>query len=192
MRKRTVLGDAGLGTPVLVLGPLPGQVEADIDQGVVAAADVGEVDADLAVVDLAQAAAPLPLHADRGGALLGEGRRVEDEDPVGATQLLAHLAGQFGEPGVVVPGGLADELLQRLAVLVVQVGDGLDVLVLQAGDQARDIVAGMLGLFAALEQFDKRVEEAFEPGQNAAEDAGIDLGVGQEVVAAGSKAAFHR
>ncbi|HKB38161.1 MAG TPA: hypothetical protein VKD72_17065 [Gemmataceae bacterium] len=90
-----------------------------------------------------------------------------------------------------VPGGLADELLQRLALLVMEVGDGLDVLVLQVGEQAGDLVAGVQPLFATLEGFDERLEEAFQAGQHAAEDAGIDLGVGQELVATGSKAVSH-
>src|SRR5262249_31989123 len=185
-------GDPRPGPPPFVAGPRLGQVQADIDQGVLAAADVGQVDADLAVVDLAQAAAPLPLHPDRGTPLLGEGRRVEDQHAVGAAQLLADLASQLGEPGLVGPRGLADELLQRLAFLVVQVGDGLDVLVLQRGDQAGDVVAGVGCLLAPLEVLDEGVEEAFQAGQDAAGDAGIDFGVGQEVVAAGGPAAFHR
>jgi hypothetical protein len=51
--------------------------------------------------------------------------------------LFADLPGQFRKPGAVVPGRLADELLQGLPFLVVQVGNGLDVLVLQVGQQAR-------------------------------------------------------
>jgi hypothetical protein len=46
----------------------------------------------------------------------------------------------------------------------------------------------MLALFAPLEQLDEGVEEALQPGQDAAEETGIDFGVGQELVAAGSKA----
>ena len=46
--------------------PLSGQEEAKIDQGMVAAGDVTEVDADLAVVHLAQTTAPLALHSDSG------------------------------------------------------------------------------------------------------------------------------
>ena len=91
-----------------------------------------------------------------------------------------------------VPGRLADELLQRLPLLVVQVGDGLDVLVLQVGYQPGDVGACVAALFAPLEQLDEGVEEAFQPGQHATEDAGIDFGVGQELVTACGKAAFHR
>ena len=192
MRKRTPRGIPARVQALLVGGPLLGQVQADVDQGVVVAADVGEVDADLAVVDLAQAAAPLALDADRSSALLGEGRWVEDEDAVGTAQLLTHLPGQLREPGVVVPGRLADKLLQRLAFLVVEVGDGFDVLVFEVGNQARDIRMGMLPLFAPLEPFDEGVQEAFQSRPHAAEDAGIDFSVGQQLVAAGSKAAFHR
>src|SRR5262249_39545283 len=105
---------------------------------------------DLAVVDLAQPATPLPLDANRSGPFLGEGGRIEDQDAFRAAQLLANLTNQFGDHGAVVPGGLADELLEGFARLVVQVGNGLDVLVLEVGDQAGDVVSGMGVLFAAL------------------------------------------
>ena len=68
---------------------------------------------------------------------------------------MTHLPGQLRQPGVVFPRRLADELLQRLAFLVVEVGDRFDVLVRQVGDQARDIRLGMLRLLAPLEPFDE-------------------------------------
>jgi hypothetical protein len=71
------------------------------------------------------------------------------------------------------PGGLADELLQRPPLLVVPVGDRLGVLVLQVGDQAGDVGAGVPALLAALGQRDEGAEEALQPGQHAAQDAGM-------------------
>src|SRR4051812_30953660 len=50
----------------------------------------------------------------------------------------------------------------------------------------------MLGLFAPLEVLDEGFEEAFQAGQDAAGGAGVDFGVGQELVQAGGTAAFHR
>jgi hypothetical protein len=50
----------------------------------------------------------------------------------------------------------------------------------------------MVGLLAPLEVLDEGVEEAFPAGQDAPGDAGIDRCVGQELVAAGGAAAFHR
>jgi hypothetical protein len=47
-------------------------------------------------------------------------------------------------------------------------------------------------LFAPLEQLDEGVEEALQSRQDTAKETGIDFGVSQEVVAAGSKAALHR
>jgi hypothetical protein len=47
-------GHSGPLPPSFATGPLFGQVEADIDQGVLAEGDVAEVDPNLAVVDLAQ------------------------------------------------------------------------------------------------------------------------------------------
>src|SRR6516164_5758184 len=102
---------AGLLATTFPLSPLLGQVQADIDQGVLAAGDVAEVDADLAVVDLAQPAAPLPLYAHRFAAFLGEGRRVKNEYRVG-----------------LAPFRLADELLQALAFAVVQAMDSMSLL----------------------------------------------------------------
>ena len=118
-----------------VLGPLLGQVEPDIDQGVLVVRGVGHEDADLAVVDLAEPPEPLPLHARRGVALLGEARGVEDDHAVGGADRPAHLAGQLAQQRPVVPGGRADEVLQAVPLLVVAVGDGLGVLVLQVGDE---------------------------------------------------------
>src|ERR1700675_3965399 len=108
-------GNAGLLATATVTCPLAWHIQTEVDQGMFLGADVGQVDADLAVVDLAQPAAPLPLHADRSGALLGEGGGVEDQDALWAAQLLADLAGQLGDHGEVVPRRLADELLQGFA-----------------------------------------------------------------------------
>ena len=107
------------------------------------AGDVAQVDADLAVLDLSEASAPLALDADGLGALLGEGGGGEDEDAVGLAQLGPDLAGQLGDEGPVVPEYLADELLESLAFAVVQVGDGLDILASQVGEQAADVVVGV-------------------------------------------------
>ena len=117
-----------------VLGPLPGQVEPEVDQGMLGIADVAQEDADLAVLDLAEPAAPLPLHADRGGSLLGEGRGVEHEHGVAAADGVGDLTGQLVDEGVVVPGHLADEALDGLAVEVVAVGDRLGVLAIEVGE----------------------------------------------------------
>ena len=101
-------------------------------------ADIAQVDADLTVLDLAQAAAPLPLDTD-GGVPLGEGRRSRTRTPLGLPTP-AHPTGQLAEPAR-VPGRLADELLQWPPWLVMEVGDGLDVLVLQVGIAPGDISA---------------------------------------------------
>src|SRR6516162_11380898 len=71
----------GLVTAAFPLGPLLGQVQADIDQRMFPSGDVTQVNADLTVVDLAQPAAPLSLHADGLLALLGEGRGSKTSTP---------------------------------------------------------------------------------------------------------------
>src|SRR4051794_24682956 len=63
-------GHAGLVHAHAIPGPLPGQVEAGIDQGVALVRDVSQVDAELTVLEFAQAAAPLAGDADGLLALL--------------------------------------------------------------------------------------------------------------------------
>ena len=90
-----LLGDPALLPALAILGPLGGQIEPEIDQGVLDIGDVAEVDADLAVLDFAEAAAPLSLDADGGVPLLGKCRGVEDEHGVGAADDGGDLAVQF-------------------------------------------------------------------------------------------------
>src|SRR3954469_21112761 len=104
---------------------------------------VGHEDADLAVVDLAVAATPLPRHADRLGPLLGERRGVEDEHAIGFAQVLADLTCQGGKQRPVVPRYFPDELLQALAPLVVKIADRLAGLALELGQEPRHVGGGM-------------------------------------------------
>ena len=65
-----------------ILEPGPHHVEAPVNQRVPVRTGVAHEDADLAVVDFAHAAAPLPLHADRFRSLLGERRRIENDHTI--------------------------------------------------------------------------------------------------------------
>src|SRR5262249_61071227 len=94
--------DVRLGTADGVPGPILGQVEAAREQGLAVAADVGQEDAHLTVLDLAQAAAPLAGDAARRGPLLGGTRAIDDENGVGGGDLLPDVGPQLG-PGVLRP-----------------------------------------------------------------------------------------
>ena len=76
------LGHARLGAAALALGPVLRQEHPEINQGVLAARDIAEVDADLAVLDLAESSAPLPLNAHRLRSLFGEGGRIENQHAI--------------------------------------------------------------------------------------------------------------
>jgi hypothetical protein len=143
------LGHPGRLPPGLVRRPRLGQVQADVHQGVIGAGDVGQVHPDLTVLDLPEPPAPLPLDPDRGGPVLGEGGRVEHQDSVRLAPFRPDLAGQFGHQRPVVPGCLADELLEGLSVLVVVVGDGLDVLARDAGEESLEVAACVVPLLPA-------------------------------------------
>ena len=99
----------------------------------------------------------LPLDADGVLALLGEGGVVDDEDAVGVGERLGHDGAVAPPDGLLVPGALAEELLQGLVgVGDVQarrqgdaVGDRLDALAVAVGDQAAEVDAAPGGLAGA-------------------------------------------
>src|SRR5262249_16268798 len=131
-------------------------------------------------------------HADRLGALLGEGRGVEDQHGVGLAQLGPDLGGQLAEQGAVVPAGLADELLEALALAVVQVGDGLGVLAGQLGQQALDAVPRVGPLLGRAQGPDERLQERFQPGHDATEQSRRDLSVLNQLVQPDALPSLHR
>ena len=88
------LGNMRLPSPLAVLGPVLGQVQPPVHQGGTVGRDVGQEDADLAVVDLAQAAAPLPAYAAGGGALLGKAAAVHDQHGLGVAQFGSDVPAQ--------------------------------------------------------------------------------------------------
>src|SRR4051794_38926845 len=110
------LGDMALGAADRVGRPVLGQVQSAVQRRVAAGGGVGEEDADLAVVLLAQPAAPLPGHPARLAPRLGEAAGVEDQDRVRVGQDLADVVAELGHDGLVVPAAGADEVLDGLAV----------------------------------------------------------------------------
>jgi hypothetical protein len=107
--------------------------------------------------------------------VLGEGGRVEHQHGVRFAQLRPDLAGQFGKQGAVVPGGLADELLEGLAVLVVVVRDRLGVLAAEAGQEPLGVPPGVVPLLPAGQVSDERFEERTEAGEEATEEVRVEL-----------------
>jgi len=185
------LGNPGFLPPRPVAGPLLGQVEAEVDQGVFAMRDVAQVDADLTVVEFAEPAAPLPLHTHRLRPFLGEGRRVKDQHPIGFAQLRPHLPRQFRQQGAVFPLGLADELLQTLPLAVVQIGNRFNVLAVQVRQQTLDVVPGVGLLFRRTQRGDERLQERFQTRHHAAQQTRMDLGIIKQFVESDTKTPLH-
>src|SRR4051794_30371911 len=109
--------------------------------------DICHVDADLAVVNFAKPAAPLPRDAHRLGPSLGECRRIENDHGIGRAQVFADLTGQSLEQRLVVPRHMPDELLQALAFLVMKVGDRLAGLAFELGEETGHVLGGVPSLF---------------------------------------------
>ena len=172
--------DVALLAPGRVVGPVLGQVEPAVQRGVAGRRGVGQEDADLAVVDLAQPAAPLAGDAAGLGPLLGEGAGVDDHDAVGLGEFLADVEPQFGHDGLVVPLARADEELDRLAGQPGLDGDRLAGLALQAAEQAADDQGGVLALLGAIELGQIALEEAGQAVGAVADGVGGDGGVVQE------------
>ena len=140
-----------------------------------AARDIAEIDTDLAILDLAQPPAPLPLNPHRLGSLLGEGGRIENQNAVVFAQLRPDLPRQLLHERPVVPLRLTHELLQALPLAVMQIGDRLNVLAVQVRQQTLDVVLGIGPLLRRLQSPDKRLQERLQTRQHALEQAGPDL-----------------
>lgn len=145
------LGHIGLGAVLGVGGPLLGEVEAAVHQGLAARRHVGQEDAGLAVLDLAQPAALLAGHAAGLLALLGESRGIEHEHAVGVAQLVADVTAQLAEHGGIIPAYGADEQLPGAALESDLDGDGLGDLALQAGELALEDHLSVPALLEAIE-----------------------------------------
>jgi hypothetical protein len=77
---------------LLVPCPVFRQGQAEVEQDMVVVRDVAHADADLAVVNLAPVAAPLPLYSHRMRPALGEATGIEGDDTIGFAQPLGHLS----------------------------------------------------------------------------------------------------
>jgi hypothetical protein len=91
-----------------------------------------------------------------------------------------------------VPLGLADELLQALALAVVQVGDGFHVLAAEVGEQSLDIVMGVGLLLGCLQSVKEGLQEGLQSGQDAPEQVGWDVGIVEQFGESDAKSSFHR
>ena len=113
---------------------------------------IGQEDANLAVVNLAEVAIPLPLHATGSTAFLGDGRGVQDQDSPGIAQFVADVLAQFVEDGVVTPQAGADKLLQGPSFLVCLACDGLGGFAFQTGEFAAQDGVGVFPQLLAVEK----------------------------------------
>jgi hypothetical protein len=125
--------------PWLVPGPVLGQGQAKVEQGMIAATDVAHEDAHLAVVDLAAVPAPLTLDPDRVRAALREAAGIKGDDAIGFAQLLNDLSDQYRDQRAMIPGSGANEVLDDLALDIDEGGDGLGILAIHVGQQPLEI-----------------------------------------------------
>src|SRR5262249_59818816 len=113
---------------------------------------------------------------DALGAGLGEAALVEDEDALGAAELVVDASDELAAQGGVVPGGLADEDLGHADLGGVGVdpkGDalgGLVVVVVQ--QQAAQVGRGAVGARVVAEQGGEAADEVVEQRQGSAEVGG--------------------
>ena len=198
------LGDLDLGPESDLLGdmaaiqsgtasrPVMGKVEVAIDQHAASRADVGEKDADLAVLFLSEMVAPLAFHADGMSALLGEAAAVKAEDPVGIAEITGDLAVEFLADASVVPLALPTESLETLSRLVVGDRDGLDRLTMQVAGQPLQIHPRQARLFFAVEEGREGTGERFESVTQPLGLGGIDLRGVEQFLRNGGNAQRHK
>ena len=169
-----------LRAPGLVMGPLFGQVELTVQRGVTRRRGVGQENADLAVLDLAQPAAPLARDAAGFGPLLGEGAGIDDHDALRFGEFLPDMEPQFGHHGFVVPFPRADEELDRLARQAGLDRDRLTGLTLQSAEAPANDRGGVRALLGAIELGQIALKKAGQTVGAVADGVGRDGGVVQQ------------
>ncbi len=139
-RERDRLGHARLSALVRVIGPLLGQVERTIEQGVAVAAGVAEEDADLAVLDPPRRARVLPLHPGRLRAFLEKPGLVQHEHRALVAQVRRHIGLQVIPDGISIPVCPAEEVLHPVRCRITgDLGQLPAVLALYRGQQAAQV-----------------------------------------------------
>ena len=123
---------------------------------------------------LARSSAPLPCHADRRLALFENAGGVDDQHAVGPSDRRADLPDQLVDHRRSLPGLLANELLHRLSILLVKVGDGFHILAFYVGDQTGDVFGGVPPLDIVFQTGRERFDKLVKPLKYALQDLGFD------------------
>src|SRR5262249_25071709 len=116
----------------------------------------------------------------------------QDQSPVGLAERRAALADHFVQEGAVVPEGLAQELLQGLPLLIMQVGDGLGVLVVQLREKSLNVVLGVVPLRRACQRRDERFQEGLQAWQHAPQQTRRNFSIGKQLLEADAETSLHR
>jgi hypothetical protein len=186
------LGNPAFLAAAAILRPFSRNVQPHIHQRMFAPRDVAHEDSHLAILDLSQSSAPLSRDGDRMPALLGKRRRVENDYAVWLSQFLTHLARQFFQQGLIIPGGCAQECLQSLPILVVAISDRLGVLSLHVGQQALQVHASMGSLLWPSQPRCERLGELVQPLRHTGEHRRMHLAIGQQLGLPQLKTSLHR
>ena len=183
---------ATLLSPRLVLRPLLVQIQSHVHQSVFLARNVPKINAHLAVVDLSKTTKPLPCHTNRFLALFLEARGIENEHTIGLAQLPSDLLCQLLDQQTIVPKRLPNELLQRLSILVVKIGNGLRALPFHVREQPGDVLPKMPLLRGALHDRRKGFGKPFQTIQHPLRYSGIEYRILQKFLQSDFKPPFHR
>src|SRR5271166_5069613 len=189
--KREGLGHSGLLATRPVLGPVLRKIKTYINNRMFFSGDVTHVDAHLAVLNLAQAAAPLLGDPHRLGPFLGKPRGIKDDDAVGLAQLLADLGCQRPEHRLMVPGNLTKKLLNPLPLLIQKVRDPFTGLAFQLRHQPGDIFGRMTPVFGRGEVLDERLDKCLQPREHTPKQVGGDMCLTQHLIQTRLESSFH-
>ena len=172
-------------------GPLFGKIQTCVGQDMIQSRNVTHVNRDLAVVDLALAAAPLTSDANGLLSLFGKGRRIEHDHGVRFTDATADLTRQFGKQRLVVPLSAANEVLQVPAVLIMSIRDRLHVLSIKVRDQTSNVVRSMVALRRKPQQAGKRLNELIHAFFYAMKDLRGNFTLCKHLLLANFKTSIH-
>jgi hypothetical protein len=160
--------------------PILGQVKLAVQGTITRRACVSQENADLAIVHLAQPAAPLTVDAAGLRPFFGEGTGVDNHYAIWACEFFADMGAQLGHHCLVVPLARADEELNWFTRQPGLDGDRLTGLALQTTDEAAYDQGGVDSLLDAIKLGQITLEEPDQPVDAPLDGVGSDVGIVQE------------
>ena len=175
-----------------LLGPLFRKIQTRIHQAMLLTRSIAHVDSHLPIVHFAESSQPLTLHTHRIVATLFVGRWIKDNYTVILTKFSANLPGQFFQQWLMIPRCKTYEPLQCSAILIVAVGNRLNIFSSQIRQQSGDIDLSILLWLTPAQRSYEGLSKLFQTFEHTVGHLLLDISFLKNLAFSYFKSSLHR